>query len=555
MTIALEPAPHEYAANYVYNHAGLSPWFAAASQTDATGARHGTTHVAGHEWAVTLSYQESGLAPPDGGHTPDGTPVEFDTLREYRLNLTATDDDVGERKARFLIQPRWRGLQSQDGDDVARPLWNLGDAVNVRVRGSNVRFHNYSKLLEAAAAAVGINPDHFDADELRPESVVTDAAMYVRVLESESGPIHARAGPLARMGHLLENDRSGYRKLVQDDTERAGYYHTATLGPSRIREAFPDHALPKELKHYYARNPDSLPKDHPLAHPKLEASYQGNRWDNSVRPRDLDQLTTELEEAVLSTLEEAGLPTRPGVGGQTFKTDAYFSAEESDRDVAILPLDLDQIEHDQRNVVIRHLQDGLSPVEWESLDFLVADGGEASPDAIAEEYDRHPDSVRRALRRIDDLVDRSYGEVSLRSHHVAEMVHEAVQDAQEAVGNAVEAGAKAMDMAEREMGEATEELIAYCNRHGIHVDEREARLRIKMGDMAGKDWKEVMKDLLALWRRAGRDVDRLRDAQTEYRDEVAPKIRPAAAAIGAAGTIDTGAAMETRRLKYTRKER
>jgi len=69
---AVETAPHEYMANYVYDD-GLGPWFGAARLCDATGSRRGTFRLNGEEWRVTLSYQESGLVPPDGGETPDGT--------------------------------------------------------------------------------------------------------------------------------------------------------------------------------------------------------------------------------------------------------------------------------------------------------------------------------------------------------------------------------------------------------------------------------------------------------------------------------------------------
>ena len=63
---AVDTAPHEYMANYLYDD-GLGPWFGAARLCDATGSRRGTFRLDGEEWRVTLSYQESGLAPPDGG--------------------------------------------------------------------------------------------------------------------------------------------------------------------------------------------------------------------------------------------------------------------------------------------------------------------------------------------------------------------------------------------------------------------------------------------------------------------------------------------------------
>lgn len=105
-----------------------------------------------------------------------------------------------------------------------------------------------------------------------------DAARYVRLDCDASGPVHAHDGPLASLAHVLQNDREGYRKWVQDnsdnhDNQLPGFYHTATLGPERIREVFPSYALPKEIKHYYKSEACDRDTDDPLAHSKLEAAY------------------------------------------------------------------------------------------------------------------------------------------------------------------------------------------------------------------------------------------------------------------------------------------
>lgn len=107
-------------------------------------------------------------------------------------------------------------------------------------------------------------------------------------------------------------------------------------------------------------------------------------------------------------------------------------ASESDRDREVIDINTTQIKQTQESVVIKHIVDGLSPVKWESLEMLVADGGEVSPNDIADEYGRHPDSVRRALNRIDDMVSRRYDEVSLHSTHITELVHSAVKQARDA---------------------------------------------------------------------------------------------------------------------------
>jgi len=176
-------------------------------------------------------------------------------------------------------------MQSVNGNDISPPK-GFGDGVNVRISGSNIHFGRYLDLTQSAFESVGVNEWYFYNPE---DSTLIDAERYVRIYENRSGPIHGRAGPIAGLAHLLENDRQGFRKLVQndDDDEQGrnlpGYYHTSpSLGPRRISETFPAHELPKEIKHYYAREALSLPKSNPLRHPetrcvlpKVEVGWKG----------------------------------------------------------------------------------------------------------------------------------------------------------------------------------------------------------------------------------------------------------------------------------------
>lgn len=98
--------------------------------------------------------------------------------------------------------------------------------------------------------------------------------------------MHGRDGPIAKKGHLLEDDRSGYRKVVQNDEDEhgrqlPGYYHTVTLGPERVQEAFPNHELPVEKALLRAREAYERDEDDLLAHPKVSVSYQVSRWDET----------------------------------------------------------------------------------------------------------------------------------------------------------------------------------------------------------------------------------------------------------------------------------
>jgi predicted transcriptional regulator len=177
-------------------------------------------------------------------------------------------------------------------------------------------------------------------------------------------------------------------------------------------------------------------------------------------------------------------------------------------------LNLTEIRHEQENVVIRHISNGLSPVEWESLQTLVTDGGELSPADIATENDRHVDSVRRALNRIPDLVEREYGSVALRSRHVAELVHEAVEEAKTATRRALEAGAKAIEAAERGVTSEGEALIAWASRHGIDVDDsKDVQLFLRMEGIENVERR--INEAYELWCGSGRDPHRFRSARID----------------------------------------
>jgi len=244
-------------------------------------------------------------------------------------------------------------------------------------------------------------------------------------------PARSTAAPVnRRISSPTRKRPTGFRKLVQNDDDEQGrnlpgYYHTVTLGPRRISETFPAHELPKEIKHYYAREALSLPKSDPLRHPKLGVSYQKSKWDGKVGLDELDELIYELDQTLHSILNDSELALQDGDGSGPFREDDYFQADDVQYpDDHIISLDLTEIRQEQESIVIRHLADGgFSPVEWESLQALVSDGGTLSSGDIADTTGRHVDSVRRALDRLGDMVEKEYGRVSLRSNHIADLVH------------------------------------------------------------------------------------------------------------------------------------
>jgi hypothetical protein len=525
MTRHVELAPHEFAANFLFTDDDLDPYFGAdyiIKQSD--GSRSREFQHDGERWVVKLYYQDSNIVHP-GEQNPQGTEFEIEEMREFRLAVARhpDEDDVGEQDFNAHLSPRWQGMEMENKHGEISE-YNVPDGihegVNVKIKGSNIQFARYHDLLQSAARAVDLNPRYFE--DFHDYSNVQDAERYVRLHKERSGPVHARDGPITQIAHLLQNDREGYRKLVQNDSDEhgrnlPGYYHTATLDPRRIREAFPNHRLPKEIKHYYAREALSKPDDHPLRHPKLGASYQVSRWDETydLDPQSLADLEKELDETVLSTLAEAGIPIcPPDDTNGPFVPDAYWTPEAVETDRNVIDLNLTEIQSTQKSVVLKHVADGLSPVEWESLETLVTDGGTVSPADIAQENDRHVDTVRRALKRLPELIEHDYGEVKLRSDHIAEHVHEAVEQARNATRRAVEATAKAKEAAERGVDESSSALMAFCAKHGIDTDDsHEARMRLRMHGVSNVSAR--LKEAYRLWVDSGRDPQRFREAQVD----------------------------------------
>ncbi|WP_435098496.1 MarR family transcriptional regulator [Halarchaeum sp. P4] len=545
------PGWHEVAGNL--NFSGLEGWFALESAFDPSDTTRDFTE-SGERWRATISYQEGNLLPPDGGETPDGTTVDFETIREWRLTIKRHPDEdpvaepaVGrEGRQRFSahVRPRWRGQKAEkkNGEVTDIPTPDaLGDGLSVRVSGANIDPRRYFPLLRHAVTAFGVNAEHFGGipgeDGYGPHetSNVQDAARYVRLDKRQSGPVHGRDGPLARMGHLLENDRTGYRKVVQNDdddygTNLPGYYHTVTLGPTRVAEAFPGHELAFEAKHYYAREAADRKPSEPLAHPKLEVAYQVSQMpgDFTLRWNDdgITQLQRELDRVIVSILAEAGLDVAPGDDGDEgpkrrgpFFRDSYWKPEVSEAGPDPVSLDFARIRDEQESVVVRHLADGgFSPVEWDIAETLVSDGGKVAPEDIAEENDRPLGSVYRALRRLDDFLERSREKIAFESPFVAEMVVDKVRQAREAGKGALETVAKTAEAQRRGVEETASAFIAWASKYDIDIENRDgARMRLRMSDDLSKD--EIQRRIqrgFELWTDAGRDPATFRGALIDF---------------------------------------
>ncbi len=519
----IEPQCHEFKAQYNFD-AGLNAIFAADRRIkDGEGSVQAQFSAFGEVWSVTLSYTDSnGLLAPEGNETPHGTEWKIDNIREYELKVAAVEADeaAGQKSFYSRLRPRWHKMRTQDSKGNIRVMSvPFDEGCNLNVQGSNIDFLHYQQLIKQAFLAVGISPSYFDSEARHESSTLTQAELYVRVREQSSGPVHARDGPLARLGHLLEHDRGGRRRIEQTDVTETGevcpgFRHQAGIDEKRVREIWPKHQLPKQFKHYKVREANSV--SGVLSHPKVGCIFypklfrdRSNKW--GVSQSDIQQLYQELESGLLSILHDAGLDV---TSSQQYVADDYFCADVSERSVNVVNLPLEEIKHDQQSVVIKHLADGLSPIQEQTLETLVTDGGKVAPKDIADDGNFHHDSIYRCLDTMDDLIEREYGSISLRSTHVADLVHTAVREAKERTREAVKAGAQALEAAERGLDESTQAFLAWASRYIDGYQDTDDGVKINVGKMektfedrheAKRRIRKLLRDGLEKWQAMGKD--------------------------------------------------
>jgi len=211
-------------------------------------------------------------------------------------------------------------------------------------------------------------------------------------------------------------------------------------------------------------------------------------------------------------------------------------------DAAIVDLNLSEIRHEQEAVVYKQLvkNGGMSPIEQEISQYLVTDGGTVSPGEMADENDRHIDSVYRALDRMDDLVQHEYGSVSLQSTYLAELVNDAIQQAEAAVERAASATANVLEAADRGLGEKESAFIAFCEAHDLNFSERDDSVSVRLGELepdrlggprdtpdpseavkaARREAREILREGLDLWAAMNRDETKFKSGSWKARVEV-----------------------------------
>lgn len=449
------------------------------------GKPSGTFEAGGETWHVCLDYDNQPIIPWDDPS------YKLETAYLYRLYFVCEDETYDGKRAdrsqrvkggTITFRPRWPNMKRRekadaDGDgEWTGPIKDVNGYmdlgipyVDAQVQGSNIEFDRYPHLLAEAAATFGIPRRYFD--EFYRTSNIVDAAVYVRLKRSKSGPIYAADGPIARLHSLLESDRSGFRKHVEDNRERPGDYVTSVVDDKRVGMIVRGHGIGKEVKHYYMKNPDNYDPDEFGWHPKLEVGYQTSVTDQTVYWKrddgelDCDDLRRELEELLVNILNWAGFDE---TGGESYQEDAYFDPNDRERrSLKVVDCPLPEIESQQEAAVMR-LWGDMNPSDQALVETLLTDGGKITPEDAAEKTGYCYDTILRAVDRLEGFVEHTYNELAIESDYLAQAMLKRVHSAEEQFRRSI--GSTVMQVADDAQNVETDAFSRFVQNYDVGVD-------------------------------------------------------------------------------------
>ena len=512
---------HELRANLTWDQHDDTPYWSARSLYQAfDGHYDDTVTVDGEAWHVSLSYDPSGVAPRPSD--------SVDRLYEYRLQAHGE----GERSISTKLQPRFETMHKFDTDagEVERdqhgervPIQSvpndLGAAVNWRINPAvNVEPDELPRLLSLLLRAVADDVGHrwdpafFRGDPHRYSSV-WEYERYVRLRRDCTSTLIDPTGTLSRIRELLADQQGAKLELSIDNTGKnrniEGYNHQYRLNEYCANKLLPGGQHGKQFKHYHPEYINADEED-PLYHPKFGVLFKKS-WSRAAVPwAEIDALTHELEENLVNALSWSGLPVKPG--SPTFVTDDHFDGSAaSERDVGWFDDPTPEIESRQDSLFVQRLTD-LTDGGEAVVEQLVADGGTADYDALADDAGVSVSTLYRALDHLDELVTSENGSVSFLGEHVRRQFEAVFQRVEDAVETGVTAAAKVLDMDPRRIEEQGSAFQAWLNEYAVNVVESSPdAVKLKVGatlsrlkSTSAPTLAEVLEYGHICWNRSGR---------------------------------------------------
>ncbi|MFD1634619.1 hypothetical protein ACOZ4L_02670 [Haloplanus ruber] len=498
---------HEVDLFWWFTDDGLSPYWALGELMHEfeNGWDETTVELSDGVWSLRFNYNaETGIAPRKSDS------IGGDRAYEYQIHA----EGPGEKKADYVVSPRWDDQRKPDGDLMQRP-WCGGEGLDVHVQGSNLTFEEYHYLLQksiqklADQAGVDISRQYFN--RIRPDSNVATVELYVRLNREYAKKLVQSTGVFYKIMHLLAGEEGTEWVYKGDNSEIVGKRHAFDLPSVSARELIDDHRYGKRAKCYHPKHVRrSESDDDPLSSPKFGVAFHSSIHGESVSWSDRDKLLRELDETVLNTLRWAGVPTAPD---QTvFVEDDHFEIRETKRSVGIFDDPTPQLKAEQENLITTVLQD-LSPSARSVMKTVATDGGEVHYEEVADEAGYSVSQVYRALEEIGDLVVNDNGLVRLYSEKIKQEITGIVERIENFVADGVDAVARLASVETRSSADSA--IQRWMSKYGADFKEADREgdcgtLRFDtvlatVSSLGAPDYQEVLEEGLSAWMDAGRD--------------------------------------------------
>ncbi len=476
-------APHELKANLNFSEGGLSNPMAAywalcklirehdggteiETEIPWTVEPHPGTPVDDQEnpqesVTISLYYGEDSEGNPAGSIAPH---PEFGLSQdrgmwEPRIKVRG----AGERKASFHIRPRYAEMVHVDtGDPISSPFdhdHQPDRGYNVNIKGSNMEPDEYLHVLrescKALAEDVGESWGDGRLNDPLPTSNITQYERYLRLSRKLAEKLTREGGAFHQLAMLLSDEAGSAGAYFWDNGEVHSYMNRFLLDDTAAGAMIPGHQHGSQLKVYHPDKPRGDESD-PLYYPKFGALFTRQMSnvklnDETVPWSQREELGRQLEEQLVNVLAWSGVPIDPNDLGAdaeneygAYVPDWHFRADETHLEPELADDPTPEIERSQESMIIRSLQ-RMSNSDVGLTDQLLADGGHARYDQLAQEAEVSESTVYRWLHRMGDAVESDNGVITFHSSQLREQFQDIIGRTVTTVQNAVDQAMKAAD--------------------------------------------------------------------------------------------------------------
>ena len=514
--------PHECEGNLIFTANELSPYWTTAKLLTTGFDGHASeieADVDGEHWTVSLSYQKSGIRP----RLQDD--IGGDRLYEFRISATGR----GERKANFLIQPRFPEMRHYEtGDRISTPFDHIAvdEGINVRFAGSNLEPDEFLALLPqfvqtlALESDVHVNSAYF-ASSVHEMSNITTYERYVRLNRRWSEKVVGRAGIMQRLLDLCATEKGSNFEYRANNEGIVGYNHRAILPKADAQRLISGHRYGKQFKHYHPKYVRSKDEDDPLYHPKIGVLVKKSLTGHAVAWDDRRQLRREVDETLINLLYWSDVPVQ--ADRTTYVPDQHFTVHEADEPVSLSADPTPEMEANQETLLVTVLQD-LCDSDVEVLETLVTDGAGQHPQELAGKTERGISTIYRALDRLRGIVRNEGAEISFASKKFEQEIAAIVESTEYQIENAADRAATILNLETRQTASSAWQkwCTTYAGRivevterghHTLRIDTILSRLRSTSQPCI----QDVLREAIDAWRRDGRDPLDLLNATVKWR--------------------------------------